>query len=290
MSDKKRALNIVLEGLMRRYQERVPNVEHIVNEMVRAGMIGSVDDIINDHIAFRTLGVPNLGIQSLEKVFLAYGYTRMDRYHFDAKKLDAHWYAPPSDPLNLPRVFISECRVGDFSKITQTIIQRYASFITEDPVDALDLMDGVAVDEFLHTRLWDQPTWEDYSITAEESEYVSWVLNNRYYLNHFTISIHALPDGYNDIQKFNAFLESIGIQLNDSGGKIKTSGDGKLLQSASVSNKVMVDFLTNDGSSMQQEVPGSYVEFAQRIDGRDGFDPGNANTIFESTYSDQVDR
>ena len=99
-----------------------------------------------------------------------------------------------------------------------------------------------------------------------------------------------MPDGYNDIQKFNAFLESIGIQLNDSGGKIKTSGDGKLLQSASVSNKVMVDFLTNDGSATQQEVPGSYVEFAQRIDGRDGFDPGNANTIFESTYSDQVDR
>lgn len=290
MPDKNHALNTVLTGLMRRYQERVPDVAHIVSEMVNAGMIHHPDDIINDHIAFRTLGVPNLGIQSLEKVFLAYGYTRMDRYHFDAKKLNAHWYSPPSDPPNLHRVFISECRVEDFSKTTQTIIQRYAGFIAKDPVDALDVMDGVAVDTFLHTRLWDQPTWEDYSTTANESEYVSWVLNNRYYLNHFTISIHALPDGYNDIQKFNAFLESIGIQLNDSGGKIKTSGDGKLLQSASVSNKVMVDFLTNDGSATQQEVPGSYVEFAQRIDGRDGFDPGNANTIFESTYSDQVDR
>ena len=290
MSKKQQALKTVLDGLMRRYKERVPDVAHIVNEMVNVGMIGSVDDIINDHIAFRTLGVPQLGIASLEKVFLAYGYTRMDRYYFEKKKLDAHWYSPPTEIPNLPRVFISECRVNDFSTETQTIIDHYASSIASDPVDALDLMDGDAVDDFLHTRLWDQPTWEDYSTTAKESEYVSWVLNNRYYLNHFTISIHALPDGYNDIQQFNLFLETIGIQLNDSGGKIKTSADGKLLQSASVSNKVMVDFNTKSGELTQQEVSGSYVEFAQRIDGRDGFDPGNANTIFESTYSDQVDR
>ena len=52
----------------------------------------------------------------------------------------------------------------------------------------------------------------------------------------------------------------------------------------------MVDFKTESGELTQQEVSGSYVEFAQRIDGRDGFDPGNANTIFESTYSYQVDR
>ena len=290
MSKSQQALAIVLDGLMRRYKSRVPDVQRIVNEMVRVGMIDSVDDIINDHIAFRTLGVPNLGIASLEKVFLAYGYTRMDRYHFEKKKLDAYWYAPPAHPVNLPRVFISECRVGDFSTDTQTIVDRYASAISSDPVNALDLMDGHAVDDFLHTRLWPQPTWEDYSSTAKESEYVSWVLNNRYYLNHFTISIHALPDGYNNIQQFNSFLESIGVQLNDSGGKIKTSSDGKLLQSASVSNKVMVDFTLASGKQTQQEVPGSYVEFAQRIDGREGFDPGNANTIFESTYSDQVDR
>ena len=138
--------------------------------------------------------------------------------------------------------------------------------------------------------MWPQPTWEDYVHAAKESEYVSWVLNNRYYLNHFTISIHELPDGYNDIQQFNEFLESIGITLNDAGGKVKVSKDGQLLQSASVSNMVNVEFFSEDGTIMNQDVPGSYVEFAQRVDGRDGFDSGNADRIFESTYSDQVDR
>ena len=35
---------------------------------------------------------PNLGIQSLEKIFLHYGYRRMDHY-FPLQKLDAYWYA-----------------------------------------------------------------------------------------------------------------------------------------------------------------------------------------------------
>ena len=165
---------------------------------------------------------------------------------------------------------------------TQSIIESYASHVASDPVDALNLNDGHAVDEFLHTRLWPQPTLEDYMDVAHESEYVSWVLNNRYYLNHFTISIHALPDGYNDIRQFNEFLESIGVQLNDSGGKIKVSNDKKLLQSSSVSDMVSVKFVNQHGDAVYQDVPGSYVEFAQRIDGRDGFDSGNADRIFES--------
>jgi hypothetical protein len=288
MTYQETALRIVLQGLMRRYKTRVPAVEKIVSEMASMGIISTDGDIINDHIAFRTLGVPYLGIASLEKIFLAYGYQRRDHYHFSQKKLDAHWYSPPKNADNLPRIFISECRVSDFSLDTQAIIKNAVKNIHSDPVDALDIMDGNAVDGFLHTRLWAQPTWEDYSAVAKESEYVAWVLNNRYYLNHFTISIHALPNGYNTIQAFNDFLESIGIRLNTSGGKIKASQDGKLLQSSSVSNMVDVSFKTATGQQVTHPVPGSYVEFAQRIDGRDGFDSGNADRIFESTYLDQV--
>ena len=38
----------------------------------------SVDGIENDHIAFRTMGVPHLGIASFEKIFLHYGYAKRD--------------------------------------------------------------------------------------------------------------------------------------------------------------------------------------------------------------------
>lgn len=59
----------ILDGLMRRYKERVPDVSRVINAMIREGVIGSVDDIENDHIAFRTMGVPQLGLKSLEKSF-----------------------------------------------------------------------------------------------------------------------------------------------------------------------------------------------------------------------------
>ena len=108
-------LDKVLEGLMTRYKERVPDVAAIINAMIKEGVIKNGGEIENDHIAFRTIGVPFLGIQSLEKIFLHYGYEKKDHYFFPAKKLDAYWYAPPSP--GYPRIFISELRVeGSFRK------------------------------------------------------------------------------------------------------------------------------------------------------------------------------
>ena len=66
-------LDEVLNGLMSRYKERVPDVSAIINKMIEEKIIKNADDIENDHIAFRTMGVPQLGIQSLEKIFLHYG-------------------------------------------------------------------------------------------------------------------------------------------------------------------------------------------------------------------------
>ena len=66
--------------------------------------------IENDHIAFRTMGVPHLGIASFEKIFLHYGYQKRDPYFFESKKLDAFWFSPPEP--HFPRIFVSELRVG----------------------------------------------------------------------------------------------------------------------------------------------------------------------------------
>src|SRR5689334_7641885 len=116
-------LKDVLNGLMERYQQRVPDVAAVITAMIKEGMIRKADDIENDHIAFRTMGVPQLGVASLEKIFLHYGYRKMDHYHFAAKKLDAWWYAPPAPQY--PRIFISELRVKDLSQQAQDIIHSY---------------------------------------------------------------------------------------------------------------------------------------------------------------------
>ncbi|SFE92257.1 protein of unknown function [Chitinophaga sp. CF118] len=291
-------LDYVLNGLMHRYKERVPDVAGIITAMINDNIIQRAEDIENDHIAFRTIGVPQLGIQSLEKIFLHYGYTKKDPYHFKEKKLDAWWYAPPKP--HYPRIFLSELRVKDLSKQAQAIITSYTSEVITDPANQLDLNSGVIVDNFLHSALWRTPTIQDYQTLAAESEYAAWVIYNRYYLNHFTISLQNLPEGYNTVADFNTFLEKKGFVLNNAGGKIKTSPDGLLLQSSTVAKMIPATFADNE----TLQIAGSYVEFAERKvlpqfahlpassitreQRREGFEAGNADKIFESTYSSQT--
>ena len=294
------ALTTVMNGLLRRYTERVPDVKKITQALLNQGVISKESDIENDHVAFRTMGVPNLGIASFEKIFLHYGYQKRDAFFFESKKLDAFWFAPPEP--HFPRIFVSELRVNDLSETAQKIIKKYTDRITADPSDALDLDDGLAVDAFLHAPLWALPSLSDYQTLLAESEYAAWVIYNRYYLNHYTISVHNLPEGYNSIAEFDDFVASIGVKLSDAGGLIKTSPDGVLLQSATVAQMVEATF----EGGQTHAIAGSYVEFAERKvlpqfshlaaseirreHRRDGFETGNADKIFESTFSSQTNK
>jgi hypothetical protein len=291
-------LDVVLAGLMSRYQSRVPDVERVLKLCVQEGLIAAENQIENDHIAFRTMGVPPLGIASFEKIFLHYGYTKKDYYYFEEKKLNAYWYAPPEE--HYPRIFVSELIVEKLSERAQAVIKKYTDQVSADPVDQLDLNNGAEVDAFLHRPLWSTPTLADYEFLAGESEYAAWVIYNRYYLNHFTIAVHQLSVGYNTVMHFNQFLEKHGFKLNTAGGKIKTSPDGGLSQSSTVAGMVPAVFA--DGE--EQLIPGSYVEFAERRvlpefvhlpadqikrwHRREGFESANADKIFESTYRSQT--
>ena len=291
-------LDTILNGLFKTYFERVPDVQKITNAMIKKGWVSSQEDIINDHVAFRTLGVPNLGIKSFEKIFLKHGYQKKEFYSFEAKKLNAYWYAPPKP--NLPRIFISELRVNELSETAQQIIWKYTHSIIKDPLDNIDLNNASEVIEFFEKPLWELPTLKDFDTLLNESEYAAWVIYNRYYLNHYTISVHELPEGFDRLEKFNEFLIDLGIKLNDSGGIIKTSKDGLLLQSSSVAEMIKADF----SDHKTKEIAGSYVEFAERKilpefqnlnedqimaeHRRDGFETANADKIFESTFVKQT--
>src|SRR4051794_21719954 len=103
--DENKPLDIVLNDLFDHYRANVLDVNKITQALLDEGVIGSQDDIVNDHIAFRTLGVPHLGIASFEKIFLSFGYTKRDYYYFEGKKLDAYWFSPPAE--GYPRIFVS---------------------------------------------------------------------------------------------------------------------------------------------------------------------------------------
>ena len=300
MENKSAKVQEMLDGLMKRYTARVPDVSEIIKAMIQEGIIQNASEIENDHIAFRTLGVTNLGVGSLEKIFLYHGYTKRDYYYFKEKKLNAWWYSPPV--AGLPRIFISELRVNDLSSVSHAIINSYTDSVMADPVDSLDMRDPKAVDFYLHSSSWTIPSLNDYDSLAAESEYAAWAIYNRYYLNHFTMSVHNLKKGFNTLATFNEFLERNGFRLNDAGGKTKKSPDGLLLQSSTVAEKVLAEFANGE----TKMIPGSYVEFAERkvlepfrllpdsqilpIHRREGFEAANADKIFESTYLDQVER
>jgi hypothetical protein len=297
-------LDIVLNGLLDRYKANVPDVDAILRAMADEGMSGGPADVENDHIAFRTLGVPHLGIASLERVFLHCGSTPRDWFDFPAKKVTARWYHPPVE--RHPRIFISQLRVNELSAEAQAIIHRYTDRIVADPVEGLDLDEGEAIVGFLHEPLWPSPTWAEYGRLRDESEFAAWVIYNRYYLNHFTVSVHGLPEPFDHLDRFNAFLEGRGFTLNDAGGTIKTSADGKLLQSSTVAAMVDASFSDGKGGAETHRIPGSYVEFAERrvldpfVDlprgqirrehRREGFEAASADKIFESTYAAQTVR
>ena len=293
-------LDYVLSAIFQPYRERIPDVGNIVRAMIDKGIIDREEEIINDHVAFRTMGVPHLGLKSLEKIFLKFGYQRMDSYYFKKKKLNAHWYAPPKNKY--PRIFISELILEALSEKAQEIIKKYTASIDSDPVDDLDFSNHEQVGAFFQKPLWELPTLSDYETLLQESEYAAWVIYNRYYLNHYTISVHELKKGYHTLESFNDFLTSIGIVLNTSGGVIKTSPDGLLKQSSSVAGMVNAKF----ANGAVKKIAGSYVEFAERLPlpqyahlplgeitgshRREGFESGNADKIFESTYLEQTDK
>ena len=90
---------------------------------------------------------------------------------------------------------------------------------------------------------------QEYEALASESEYAAWVIYNRYYLNHYTISVHALS-AYN-IRKVQCLLEGIG-GVNAAGGTIKVSPDGLLRQSSSVAKMIEATFACGNSENPRE--------------------------------------
>ncbi|XP_075524427.1 2-oxoadipate dioxygenase/decarboxylase, chloroplastic/amyloplastic-like [Primulina tabacum] len=290
----------VLGAMETVYLNKNPTARAIL-ELVR-----SVEDdrICYDHLAFRTFGVNNHGIDSMAKFFSEFGYVQREELRFPAKKLKAFWFSPPNNIHSsagtgvygpLPRIFISELLVDQMSPETQKIIRKY----TESSGNGVS---HAALASALGSLTWNKPSYSEFQILSRESEYAAWTLVNGYTLNHVTISTHRLKSHLRTIGSLNQFIEENGFKLNSEGGVLKVSPDGLLLQSSTVADSSPFQF--SDG--IMESVPCSYIEFAERLvlpqfkdlpenkveefHRRDGFEVGNADKIFESTSKDQLTR
>lgn len=261
-------LNEIFSRLWSDYADQNPSVNRIHNLLTSEG-----EEVVNDHIAFRTLDSPVINIDALAVPFLRNGYEPKGEYNFREKHLFARHFEIPGDK-KAPRIFISQLILGECP-----------DFIREFFNNALRNADTQKLDKenlIFAGQIFSPLSWDLYEKLRAESEYAAWFYVFGFRANHFTVSINALKK-YNTIVKLNELLKSNGFVLNTSGGEIKGTPADLLQQSSTMADLVKVDFIEGEF-----EIPSCYYEFAQRYPDANGelysgFIAKSADKIFEST-------
>eukprot|EP00198_Chlamydomonas_reinhardtii_P003066 XP_001692402.1 predicted protein [Chlamydomonas reinhardtii] len=147
----------VLHQVLQHYAARTPRLGVVLERVTRPGWPG-VEALGHDHFAFRTFGVPGLGISSLERVLVPLGYERVadtPPLAFPAKKLAATWFraADPEARRRLPRVFVSEIQVEKLSPRAQEVIRRAGGWAAAAPAEEVLVQVGNADRIFESTTL-----------------------------------------------------------------------------------------------------------------------------------------
>lgn len=261
------SLENLFDRIWKQYTELNPDAFRIHSLLEENG-----ETVENDHIAYRTLNHPHLGIEKLAKIFRSYGYEQKGEYHFEAKKLFAIHLENIEDPAK-PKIFISELLLGEFSQELQDEMNKLVLQIPDEKLEGEDYCTA--------GRLWDA-SHATYQKLYKESEYAAWFYAYGFCANHFTVNLNALKS-FNEIAELNQFLMEKGFAMNDSGGLVKGTPQDYLEQSSTMAFQKELDF--TDGHFT---VPSCYYEFAKRYpleNGKlyQGFVAKSADKIFEST-------
>ena len=231
------------------------------------------EQVVNDHIAFRTLDYPEINIDVIAKPFLSEGYVPKGEYFFKEKHLYARHFESEKDK-NAPRIFISQLILSECS-------DHVRNHLNEDKWKKDHRL--LSPEELIFSgSLYSPLSFAVYNSLREESEYAAWFYVFGFRANHFTVSINSLKK-YKNITAVNEFLKRNGFVLNSSGGEIKGTPGDLLQQSSTLADNIAVNFI--EGTI---EVPCCYYEFAQRYPDQNGklyngFIAKSADRIFEST-------
>ena len=118
---------------------------------------------------------------------------------------------------------------------------------------------------------------KDYEDIYNKNQYLAWTQVFGNDINHMAISVKNIAKWYDIINSDPKLKLSTNLQ---------TSRDGDLLQFGLKSDLMKHTFM--DGSTLV--IPSYFVEFAERKNGREGFESQNADAIFDSTTQPTVNR
>ena len=250
------------------YTDKNPYVKKIYDLFISEN-----ENVVNDHIAFRTFSDSRVNVDVLSKIFINAGYVEKGQYKFEQKHLFAKHYEIENDS-SAPRVFISELITEDFSPFLQKKVKEL--------VDAVSPKLLLSDELILSGRTWEKPSFNIYEELRKESEYAAWLYVNGFTVNHFTVSVNALKK-FDTVEKVNNFLKKNDFIINDAGGEIQGTPAELLEQSSVKAAVVPVEFI--EGTF---DVTSCYYEFAKRYPDSDGklysgFIAKSADKIFQST-------
>lgn len=256
-------LESFFEKAFERYSENTPSVLKINKLLQDEG-----EQLVNDHIALRTLNLKGVSAKELGEFFIHFGYEEKGQYDFPAKKLKAYHF----EKEGFPKVFISELLVESFDKKSKALLEAFISTIPKQ----------TSVEELFEREKFWELSIEDYEYLCSKTEYGAWVGAWGFRPNHFTVLVNSLKK-FTSLEALNLFLKQKGFLLNSSGGEIKGSREELLQQSSIMADRSMVEF--KEG---MREVPSCYYEFALRFKDKEGelyegFIAASADKIFEST-------
>ncbi len=260
--------NEIFDRLWMDYIHKNPYVKKVYDLFISEG-----ETVMNDHIAFRTYNDPRINIDVLSKIFVEAGYEEKGQYTFEQKHLFAkHFEHKTVD--GLPRVFISELKVEDFSQFLKDNVKAIVDEIPSELLHSEELI--------FSGNQWGAPSYDIYEKLRVESEYAAWFYVNGFTANHFTVNVNALKK-FDTLQKVNEFLKKNGFMINDAGGEIQGTPEELLEQSSTKAGIAPINFIEG-----MFEVTNCYYEFAKRYPDKDGklysgFIAKSADKIFQST-------
>ena len=230
------------------------------------------EEVINDHVAFRTFDIQGFGLETVTDLLAEIGYERFDSFVFPDKHLRAHAYKVPNDH-DVPKIFFSELVRAELDSDSQAIIEEVTS----------PLAGELTLENLAGTYPFKRPTLKQYSRLSDTSEYAGWLSTMGYQANHFTVYVNRLRT-LDSIHEVIDLMVANQYPLNDVGGFIKGTPSDLLVQASTLADHIRFEF--EDG--FESDIPSCFYEFAYRFTDStgqpfQGFIPNSANAIFEST-------
>jgi len=290
------ALNVLLFADL---IERVPAAKQYVEHCLKHGRT-----VMHDHGAVRTIALEGMGSlpageTAITRILQPLGYALKGLYPLERLKMTGRSYAQVEYPETIAQFFISELHPEKFSPEFQAALEHVVAEST-DPLthDAKGLLNeleakhSLTIDQAVALlpvlvacfgRQHEDVSLADYNVLLNESAEAAWIATEGNVFNHVTDRVEDV-DALSDEQK------ALGQPMK---ATVEKSQSGRVRQTAFHAAQVMRTFVNEDGSTIEKQVPGSFLEFITRlplpeeVDGKKvldlGFDSSNAQAIFKMT-------